>query len=113
MLQKENATMHIVLVHIHVKPAFRDAFIAATLNNARSSVQEAGIARFDVLQAQEDPDRFTLVEVYQSAADADLHKATAHYQVWRDTVAEMMAEPRQGVKYTSVFPQDFAAFRMP
>ncbi|MBK8022902.1 MAG: antibiotic biosynthesis monooxygenase [Chloroflexi bacterium] len=103
--------MIIVHVNIHVKPEYRDAFIAATLVNAQNSVQEAGIARFDFIQQQDDPNRFVLVEIYQSPADADLHKATAHYQIWRDTVTEMMAEPRQGVKYNALFPTEFSAFK--
>lgn len=98
--------MFIVLVDIHVKPEAIDAFRAATLENARNSVQEAGIARFDILQRSDDPQRFTLVEAYRTPADADLHKTTAHYQTWRDTVAALMAEPRTSVKYSNVFPAD-------
>jgi len=98
--------MHIVLVHVHVKPESVDAFRQASLDNARNSVQEPGIARFDVIQQQDDPTRFVLVEVYRTPNDAALHKDTAHYARWRDTVADMMAEPRVGVKYENVFPGD-------
>jgi autoinducer 2-degrading protein len=98
--------MFVVHVHVHVKPEFVEAFKQATLENARNSVQEPGIARFDVIQQRDDPNRFVLVEVYRSAADADRHKETAHYPVWRDTVADMMAEPRTSVKYTNLFPDD-------
>ncbi len=96
--------MHIVHVHVHVKPEFVDDFRAATLENARNSVLEPGVTRFDVVQQADDPTRFVLVEVYRSAEDAARHKETAHYPVWRDRVADMMAEPRVGVKYTVVFP---------
>jgi quinol monooxygenase YgiN len=98
--------MLIVHVHVHVKPEFVDTFRQATLENARNSVQEPGIARFDVIQQLDDPTRFVLVEVYRTADDPARHKETAHYQIWRDTVAEMMAEPRTGVKYANVFPDD-------
>ena len=98
--------MQIVLVHTHVKPEFVEAFKQATLENASNSVQEAGIARFDVIQQEDDPTRFILVEVYKTAEAPAAHKATAHYARWRDTVAEMMAEPRQGIKYTNLFPND-------
>ncbi len=98
--------MFIVHVDIHVKPEFLDAFRAATLENARNSVQEAGIARFDFVQRSDDPTRFVLVEVYRTPADADLHKATAHYQKWRDTVAAMMADPRTSAKYGNIFPDE-------
>ena len=98
--------MQIVLVHTHVKPKFVEAFKQATLENASNSVQEAGIARFDVIQQEDDPTRFILVEGYKTAEAPAAHKATAHYARWRDTVAEMMAEPRQGVKYTNLFPND-------
>ena len=98
--------MFIVHVHVHVKPEFVDAFKEATLENARNSVQEPGIARFDVIQQLDDPTRFVLVEVYRTPDDPARHKETAHYQAWRDAVAEMMAEPRSSVKYANVFPDD-------
>lgn len=98
--------MLIVHVHVRVKPEYVDAFRQATIENARNSVEEAGIARFDVVQQADDPTRFVLVEVYRTADAPAAHKETAHYQVWRDTVAEMMAEPRSSVKYANVFPED-------
>ena len=98
--------MQIVLVYVHVKPEFVEAFKEATLDNARNSVQEPGIARFDVIQSADDPNRFVLVEVYRTPEAPASHKETAHYLRWRDRVAEMMAEPRQGVKYTNLFPGD-------
>jgi len=98
--------MFIVHVLVHVKPDQVEAFRAASLENARNSVQEPGVARFDVIQQQDDPTRFVLVEVYRTPEDPAKHKETAHYKKWRDVVAEMMAEPRVGVKYTNVFPDD-------
>lgn len=98
--------MQIVLVHVHVKPEFMEAFKQASIENASNSVKETGIARFDVIQQVDDPTRFILVEVYKTADAPASHKETAHYARWRDTVAEMMAEPRQGIKYTNVFPSD-------
>lgn len=98
--------MHIVLVHVHVKVSRLDDFIQATLENAHYSVQEPGIVRFDVLQQVEDPTRFVLVEVYRQPEDQAKHRETAHYQKWRDAVAEMMAEPRQGIRYINLFPSD-------
>jgi len=104
--------MHIVLVNIHVKPDKLEDFVAATQVNARNSVKEPGVVRFDFLQQKEDPTKFLLVEMYRTPEDADRHKETTHYLVWRDTVAEMMAEPRLGVKYANLFPDD-ASFEMP
>lgn len=98
--------MLVVFVYVHVKPESIEAFKQASLENARHSVQEPGIARFDVIQQSDDPERFVLVEVYRDAAAPAAHKETAHYQKWRDTVAGMMAEPRSSVKYASVFPGD-------
>ncbi|HLJ47419.1 MAG TPA: antibiotic biosynthesis monooxygenase [Bryobacteraceae bacterium] len=98
--------MLIVHVHVHVKPEFVEAFREASIENARHSIQESGIARFDVIQQSEDPSRFVLVEVYRTPEASVAHKETAHYQKWRDTVAEMMAEPRQGIKYSNLFPPD-------
>lgn len=96
----------VVHVHVRVKPDCVEAFRAATVENARNSVQEPGIARFDVIQQSGDPARFILVEVYRTPQAPAQHKETAHYANWRDTVAEMMAEPRTAVKYSNVFPAD-------
>ena len=96
--------MLIVHVFVHVKPDAVDAFAAATLANARNSVQEAGVVRFDVVQQEDDPTRFLLIEIYRTPADPALHKETAHYLTWRDTVEPMMAEPRRSVKYRAFFP---------
>jgi autoinducer 2-degrading protein len=96
--------MFIVHVFAHVKPEEVEAFKAATVENARNSRKEPGIARFDVIQKQDDQARFVLVEVYRTPDDPARHKETAHYQKWRDNVADMMAEPRTSIKYTNVFP---------
>lgn len=100
--------MHIVHVFIHVKPECVEAFRAATLANARASVLEPGIARFDVLQQADAPDRFVLVEVYRTPADQAAHRETSHYAMWRDTVAPMMAVPRTATKFVNCFPADEA-----
>jgi len=98
--------MLVVHVFVHVKPDQVEAFEAATLENARNSVMEPGVVRFDVIRRQDDPARFVLVEVYRTSEDPGRHKETAHYQKWRDTVAGMMAEPRTSIKYTNVFPDE-------
>lgn len=98
--------MLIVHVHVRVKPDCVEAFKRATLANARESVKEPGIAGFDVVQQQDDPTRFVLVEAYRTAEAPAAHKETTHYQAWRDTVASMMAEPRSSVKFENLFPDD-------
>ncbi len=98
--------MLIVHVHAHVKPESVEAFRRVTLDNARQSVIEPGIARFDVVQQEDDATRFVLVEVYRSPEAPARHKETPHYQAWRDSVASMMAEPRTSVKYSNMFPGD-------
>ena len=98
--------MFIVHVDVHVKPECVEGFKEASLENARNSVQEPGIARFDLVQQQDDPARFVLVEVYRRPEDAAKHKDTAHYRKWRDTVADMMAQPRVGRKFNNLFPDD-------
>ncbi len=96
--------MLIVHVQVHVKPECVEAFTAATLTNARLSLLEAGVLRFDVIQQADDPTKFVLVEIYRDAAANAAHKESAHYPVWRDAVAPMMAEPRSSVKFNPVFP---------
>jgi (4S)-4-hydroxy-5-phosphonooxypentane-2,3-dione isomerase len=93
-----------VHVHVHVQPDLVDDFLAASRINARSSLAEEGVLRFDVLQDQADPGHVVLVEVYTGSAAAADHKQTPHYATWRDTVAQMMAVPRESVKFTPVFP---------
>jgi autoinducer 2-degrading protein len=98
--------MLIVHVHVRVKAESVEAFRQMTLENARNSVKEPGIARFDILQQDSDSTRFVLVEVYRTPEAPLQHKETNHYQEWRDQVAPMMAEPRTSVRYSNVFPDD-------
>ena len=97
--------MFVVCISVHVKPENREDFIAATLENAGNTVQEPGNLRFDVNQQADDPNRFTLYEVYKSEQGMKAHKETAHYAKWRETVADWMAEPRVGVGHQSLFPE--------
>ncbi len=98
--------MLVVHVQVHVKPDAVSSFLAATRENARLSVLEPGIARFDVVQQADDPARFVLVEVYRDTAAPAAHKNTPHYQAWRDTVEPMMAEPRRSTRFNSAYPDD-------
>ncbi|HZR20614.1 MAG TPA: antibiotic biosynthesis monooxygenase [Verrucomicrobiae bacterium] len=100
--------MLVVHVQVHVKPESVEAFKAATLANANASIREPGIARFDVMQRQDDPTRFTFVEAYRTPEAPAAHKETKHYQTWRDAVAPLMAEPRTSVKFNNLFPDDHA-----
>jgi len=102
--QAEHMAMQVTLVHVHVKPERIADFIDATRKNHEASIQEAGNRRFDVLQSAADPAYFILYEAYASAEDAAAHKLTPHYLAWRDTVADWMAEPRQGVAFDGLFP---------
>ena len=96
----------VVIVQVKVNEESIEAFRRATIANAQASRKEKGIARFDMLQQADDPTRFVLIEAYRSADAPAAHKETAHYKVWRDSVAEMMAEPRQSVKYGNIDPAD-------
>ena len=98
--------MLVVHVHIHAKPEHVEAFKQATIANARESIKEPGIARFDFVQQQDDPTRFVLVEVYRTPEAPAAHKETKHYLTWRDAVAPMMAEPRSSEKFENLFPDD-------
>lgn len=96
--------MLIVHVHVRLRPGHVAAFLAATLINARASLGEPGVLRFDVIQDNDDPDHVVLVEVYTGADAAAAHKQEPHYATWRDTVAKMMARPRESAKFSVVFP---------
>jgi autoinducer 2-degrading protein len=96
--------MLVVHVHVRIRPGQAEAFLAATLVNARASLGEPGVLRFDVLRDQADPQHVVLVEVYRDDDAPAAHKLTSHYATWRDTVAEMMAEPRQSTRFSAVFP---------
>ncbi|MGD1983922.1 MAG: antibiotic biosynthesis monooxygenase [Chromatiaceae bacterium] len=97
--------MHVTLVHIHVKPGTESAFIEACRRNHEASVQEDGNRRFDVLQDAAEPMHFVLYEAYVSAEAAAAHKQTAHYLAWRETVADMMAKPREGISFNGLYPE--------
>jgi quinol monooxygenase YgiN len=98
--------MIILHVHIRVKPECVEAFKAATLENARQSVREPLVARFDVVQQADDPTRFVLVEAYRSPEGHPTHRQTPHYLAWRDAVADMFAEDRRATRHVNVFPGD-------
>lgn len=100
--------MFIMLVYIHVNEEALEAFLEASMENAEASRQEPGVVRFDVIQQAEDPSRFLLIEIYRDEEAPAQHKETAHYLRWRETVAPMMAEPRQGVRYTILSPDEAA-----
>jgi len=102
--------MLVVHVHARVRPERVADFLAATEVNAQASLAEPGVVRFDVLQDQADPAHVALVEVYRGEQAAADHKQTAHYAAWRDTVAEMMAEPRRSVRFTPVYPADVSSW---
>lgn len=97
--------MTATLVHVHVKPEFIDAFIAATRENHENSIQEPGNFRFDILQDANDPGKFILYEVYETEKAVAAHKETPHYFKWRDTVADMLVKPREGMKHKLLFPE--------
>lgn len=96
--------MHVTLVHIHVRPEYLDAFIDATRANHEASTHEPGNLRFDILQSPDQPTHFVFYEAYETQEQAAAHKNTAHYLLWRDTVAPWMAEPRQGTSYQGLMP---------
>ncbi len=100
--------MYVACVTVFVKSEHIDAFIEATLENARSSRREPENIRFDVLQAEDDPSRFFLYEVYQTKEGSAAHKKTPHYLAWRETVADWMAKPREGITHNSLYPHDEA-----
>jgi autoinducer 2-degrading protein len=97
--------MLIVHIFVHVKPDSVDSFIEATRENARNSIREPGIVRFDVIQQDDDLTRFLLIEIFRTPEDPARHKETAHYAMWRDAVEPMMAEPRRSVKYHEILPE--------
>jgi len=98
--------MLVVHVHVRIRPGQAEDFLAATLVNARASLGEPGVLRFDVLRDRADPEHVVLVEVYRDDDASAAHKLTPHYAAWRDTVAEMMAEPRQSTRFSAVFPAE-------
>lgn len=98
--------MHVVIVNIHVKEDCIDNFIKETKENSKNSIMEPGISRFDFIQNLDDPARFVLIEVYKDGDAPAKHKETAHYNRWKENVAPMMAEPRIGIKYKNLYPED-------
>ena len=102
--------MLVVHVHLHIKDEYIEQFKVVSIENAKHSIEESGIARFDVIQSNDDPARFVLNEVYESTEAAAAHKETDHYKKWRDAVEDMMVEPRYSIKYSNIFPKDEKAW---
>ncbi len=98
--------MLVVQVHVHIKKGMTEQFIEATIKNAKKSIYEPGIMRFDIIQENEDKERFVLIEVYKDSDAPVKHKNTEHYDLWRETVESMMAEPRKSIKYANIYPDD-------
>ena len=98
--------MLIILVQVHVKPEFLEEFKQATIVNATNSVKEPGIARFDVIQQEDDPTRFVLMEAYRNPEAALKHRETAHYLAWVEKAEGWLAEPRTRARYLNIFPDD-------
>lgn len=96
--------MRLVIVDIRVVEGKSDEFIAASLENARHSLQEPGVLRFELLRSEEQPERFALVEGYRDAEAQAAHKETEHYKRWRDLAEPLMAEPRTRAVYTTLEP---------
>ena len=96
--------MFVVIVHAHVKPDMIQDFITATLDNAHNSILEPGVARFDFYQQKDDPTRFSLIEIYRTEDSPVKHRATEHYNRWRNSVESMMAESRSRVEYNILYP---------
>jgi len=100
--------MFVTLVQVYVTEEHIQDFIAASAANHKSSVQEPGNLRFDILQSPDEPGHFILYEAYRTRQDAAAHKETGHYRSWRDTVADWMAQPRQGIPFNGLYPQHSA-----
>jgi (4S)-4-hydroxy-5-phosphonooxypentane-2,3-dione isomerase len=98
--------MHIVHVQIKVKSEYINQFCEATIENAKNSIHEEGIMQFDFIKNIDEPDQFVLVEIYRSTSDQLAHRETQHYKVWKNLVADMMAEPRKGIVYQNIYPGD-------
>jgi len=98
--------MHIVHISIHVKDDKIEEFKNATIENATNSIQEQGVARFDLIQQTDDPTRFMLLEIYRTPDDVTRHKETAHYKRWQETVEPLMKEPRSRIIYRNIFPDE-------
>lgn len=100
--------MIVTLVHVWVKPEFRDDFLKETIENHENSIKEPGNLRFDLLQGDNDENKFVIYEAYKTQEDIIAHKETTHYLKWRNSVADMMAKPRVGQKHIVVRPVDTA-----
>jgi len=98
--------MHIVVVYIHLKSGKAEEFAALSRENIRETLKESGVVRFDLLQQKDDPDRFTLFEVYRNSEDHAVHKMTPHYHAWNRAAEPLLAEPRSRTIYSSVFPEE-------
>ena len=98
--------MIVTFVHVWVKPKYIERFIEASTENHQNSIREKGNLRFDLVQDSKDSSKFVIYEAYESDEAARAHKETEHYKIWRDTVADWMAQPRVGEKHNIIAPTD-------
>jgi len=62
-----------IVVEFELKPEHRDGFIALMKPHAELSRGEDGCQQFDVLQAQDDPNKIFFVESWRDQAALDVH----------------------------------------
>lgn len=99
--------MFVVHIYVQVKPEYIEEFKKISIENARSSVKEPAIARFDVIQQSDDPTRFVLVEAYLDESGVAKHKQTTHYNKWRETAEKMIVGERTRTRFEPVWPQSY------
>ena len=99
--------MLIFQFHHYIKPEFVEAYRDAIVENARHTLLEPGIIRFDVLQDKKNPTHFSLFEAYQDAAARETHLTMPYFLKWKETVLgqEMFAQKGHGDEFDAVFPQ--------
>jgi quinol monooxygenase YgiN len=92
---------------MQVTPENIEEFKQICAENAKNSVKEPGVKRFDVLQQSDDPTRFVLVEAYLDETDLEKHKQTAHYNKWRQVAEKMILGERTRTRYEPVWPEKY------
>ena len=103
--------MYVIVAPIQIKPGYKDQFIEAMVENARSSAaNEPGCLRFDVIQDANEANRIWLYEVYKDEAAFQAHMQAPHFLKVRETTRDWRVEGLQGAGRGSsnIWPPDSA-----
>ena len=98
--------MYAIFVTVNVKPDKRQEFLGAIEDDATCSERdEPGCVRFNVLQDQNNENRYYFYEVYRDEDAFQKHQTYPHYARWRAAAAQVLDGPAERLVTSVAFPR--------